>query len=242
MCLCITDTEIKDIMDKMNAAEEKVGDFNHFLFAEQYDDEVVTDTLECLVDYCNAKESFHGISKFCLLFYEYPDFIIKLPLRGVIEYEYDDEDEVWNQSYTLYYHQAPTDSGWDYCAAEEDIYKEAYDLDIEQVFAETMCIGHTKTGYPVYVSERIEQCGTCVDDERMQIIRSYTQDLDFYTRCSSNVVGQLFGSYPIDIAMKVIEFLRNHNIDNDMHYDNYYHNDNGQIIFVDYSDFNEDLV
>lgn len=104
--------------------------------------------------YTSCIDSALGASKFVLLPEDLENWIIKIPIRGLLteegEEDFDKTDEVLpgEQRYNK----------WDYCETEEKIYSIAKILGIENMFSETRYIGK-KDGYPIYISEKMYDIG-----------------------------------------------------------------------------------
>lgn len=241
MCLNITDAQVKDIMDRIDVAESKFGNMFDNMYLSMYTDEDSSaDNMDDFIMSIGTSSYEYGMSKVVLFFDEYEDFVVKIPVKGCIVYEYD-EDE-WIETEKHEYENAPTESkgDWDYCHAEELVYRKAVTRGVEKAFAETRCIGHTRSGYPIYASEKITSYTSNMTKKKQDRFFEFIKSAGIICgMLGKYTVSELLNSYPVMFALDVVEFLRVNDIDGDMHSSNYLYDDDGHIVFVDYSDFRD---
>lgn len=246
MGVSLNKDQMADIVSRISKAEFKVGDLYYVAYVDVYDGEEDADNIYDIVNACGADGYDLGMSKICMYFDDYPDIVVKLPIRGATCYEEDPESDTleWIENDTIDYSHAVVENGttWDYCAAEEFIYNKAVVLGISPMFAQTMRIGTTEGGYPVYASEKIDDCPSKLTKPQFDKCLRYVRDAKFKTCLGNSLVANMVASYPIMMVMEAVEFMRRYNVDTDMHEGNYRFNENGDVVLIDYSDFNDSIV
>lgn len=229
------------IVSMVSDAERAMGaDLGNEFYIGVRDGETCDDNFSDMASKIGADWYATGMSKVCLFFNDYPDIVVKIPIHGYVTYYDDDEDCEYGDAYDYCGAKVGDSHTWDYCAAEEFIYKEAEKAGIEDMFAETEFIGETDSGYPVYASKRISDKPKCVvrkdRDKTFEYIKKNDIRCGLLGRC---LVADMLEAYPASMVLDAIGFMRKFDIDGDMHCGNYMHDDNGNVVFVDYSDFRD---
>lgn len=183
----------------------------------------------------------YGCSK-AVLFYPYlDDYVIKIPFCGI----YTDDNRYENFLYAM----KGIDGGknWDYCAAEEFLYKKACAVGLGDLFCGTRYLCDIDN-FPIYISEKSD-CAIDEDEtphnssvEGMEYIQSKRRQRD--VKCiyhpgdmEDNTIGIFYDSWGAEIIDKFLDFLVDNHI-RDCHNGNVAFRD-GKIRVIDYSSFNK---
>ena len=195
-------------------------------------------------------EIAHGVSKIVLVPNE-GDYVIKIPFNGCYETIWDEEEdeeveseEIWREFYN-----APENCGWDYCAAEVEVYERAVELGVECFFAKTEFLCFTNNWYPIYIQEKVKT-RYAFAKELIQPSEKSLKDYDEkykkgFGDCGvlrdNNWVALSIDKYGIEIVKKFVDFLHYDMpfINCDMHSENYGFRLDKTPCLIDFSDWCE---
>jgi hypothetical protein len=172
-----------------------------------------------------------GASKFVLFLNEKE--VIKIPFNGSFYYkDKEDEDEagfVFDPYYTE-----------DYCEVEAHVYSDAVDAEVEQFFAETKFLGISKSGTPIYISERLATVFSSCD--RVAIESSCSEDSlkkahDIDSYLPSDFIAACIEHYGLEATIRFNKFIDEEGI-SDLHSGNFGFRADGSPALLDYSSFN----
>lgn len=216
-------------------------DFSNLLW---YSDE---DDMEDLFDYLYTKLPYvdqfvHGASKLVAFLYGEPDWVLKFPLQGNAtfvkndsgEYEADIENE-----YIYAWGQDSDYKDYDYCAAELVVY-ETLPKDCRKLVTSIQEVG--KIGYVhAYVSNRVSRniytFGKPSEDStakaREKVRSDERYDID------ERFLANFYDAYGEELSNKLFDNLASLGYGRDMHSRNFGKSKDGNIICLDYADFND---
>lgn len=216
-------------------------DFSNLLW---YSDE---DDMEDLFDYLYTKLPYvdqfvHGASKLVAFLYGEPDWVLKFPLQGNAtfvkndsgEYEADIENE-----YIYAWGQDSDYEDYDYCAAELVVY-ETLPKDCRKLVTSIQEVG--KIGYVhAYVSNRVSRniytFGKPSEDStakaREKVRSDERYDID------ERFLANFYDAYGEELSNKLFDNLASLGYGRDMHSRNFGKSKDGNIICLDYADFND---
>lgn len=189
-----------------------------------------------------------GASKLVLL--TKGDFVIKIPFVGITDDDYPEETSYFFMAYSATDGQT---SEWDYCEAEDFIYKEAKKSHLENFFAPTIKVTEI-AGHPIYIQKKvtsfIEKCESegSIDtlgktgkavyyNNTNKIMHKYSGKHNHYSFIDTPVawLTDMRKKCGNQVFVKLINFIEKLGIE-DLHSDNIgYIND--QPVFFDYSSF-----
>lgn len=167
------------------------------------------------------------------------DYVVKIPFCGCWCYPYNEDTDSHDydadmvfESFTRYQ---------DYCGRSMDIFNAADYCGVGDAFAETIFLGNCKSGYPIYLQEKIT--ATLVEDviertpskDSLQKVNS----MDPYSRGEfpRNWLAIAIDNYGEQFVKKLIEFCDN-NVE-DLHYGNIGFRKNGTAVIIDYAGYYE---
>lgn len=216
-------------------------DFSNLLW---YSDE---DDMEDLFDYLYTKLPYvdqfvHGASKLVAFLYGEPDWVLKFPLQGNAtfvkndsgEYEADIENE-----YIYAWGQDSDYEDYDYCAVELEVY-ETLPKDCRKLVTSIQEVG--KIGYVhAYVSNRVSRniytFGKPSEDStakaREKVRSDERYDID------ERFLANFYDAYGEELSNKLFDNLAFLGYGRDMHSRNFGKSKDGNIICLDYADFND---
>lgn len=217
----MTDNEIIKCLEKCDFCE---------LCSSNYEDNILYYLNEAGCSY----QSFYGGTKLVLLFNQ-TDFVIKIPFEGELDYDYDDEEEIFRPFYA-------EGNGWDYCAMEEDEYQRACEFGIEQCFAKTSYFC-TIDGHPIYKQPYVRMYS--IHQEGSTHSEADSREAERRYKESDGVSGGLPSEWMADVVSyfggetfsKLLKFLSRSDI-NDLHSGNVGYLNNAPVL-VDYSGYFE---
>lgn len=173
-----------------------------------------------------------GASKLVLLLEDQP-FVVKIPLRGT--YEEEDERE--------YKH--------DYCKIESNLYREAIDAGIDDMFAGTYYVGDFSGEYdsiPVYISERAEfeysfsvSNHSPIHPHPSKAGIEYEEGKDEVTENpfdEDGILAEFYTQYGNDKTEALLRFIKDFLI-SDLHGENIAYDKSNRLKLIDYSGFFE---
>lgn len=192
-------------------------------------------------EYCCSYNT--GISK-CVIIPEEFNYVIKIPYTGY----YDEEEEVVNFNEDAFYHPffCYGDFIWDSCAYEEDLYNKAKELGFKLFFLPIKKVGEWKK-YPIYIQPK---ANSLWHENRNSYKKLEKPSKEIKTRLSnskikiqSDSVARWFEEVLVNTTEekfdKFLEFLKNKEIDKDLHEGNVGHY-MGIPVIIDYAGFTED--
>lgn len=121
---------------------KKYCDFNH----ELYEDNIVRTIVQPLQNNCKEYESYETGATKLVLYFKDCDFVIKIPFSC-----YTEEDSL--KELTNAYSFNEDKNEWDYCKAENFIYKEAENKDLSRIFLKNERIGIIGK-FPIYAQKK----------------------------------------------------------------------------------------
>ena len=237
----------KDILDNILFNLEDSNFFENNTIFSATDEDVFGEEVEDWEDHMYYWRS--GASKFVILLDDIEDFdlVVKIPFAGR-------NQEIWNREKKCYENQdfcyfecaADGKDGWDYCAAEYNIYKAAEAEGLNACFA-AVDVLKTKLKYPVYMQEKAVSFSDYYYDEESE---HYSEDESKYTdeqldstreKCRENKINSFntlwltdfIQYYGADMFVKFSQFIRAKNI-NDLHGGNIGYIGNRPVL-IDYS-------
>lgn len=183
-----------------------------------------------LVPKLEADWEEHGCTKIVFAFYEYPQYVVKIPFKGVRRVDYEgpsSEDWLSEARYSA-----------DYCQLEADLYLDAMRDGIQSVFAEVRFL--TKiSDIPIYVAERCNGFSS-VDSDVSEQSRTISSEIIHSKSDSLGDIGQFLGEiveqYGEDFAKKVVHFTDEYDID-DIHEGNVGWSKDEKFKLIDYSNY-----
>jgi hypothetical protein len=216
-----------------------IGNFYDNLWDYDSDSEELTDrtcyeNYQEIADFVGAEDYKNGASKLVLFFNEFPQYIIKIPLFGCAEVDYDDylDEDVTVSPDNLDY----IEYGKNYCEEEAYIYKKAKAKGIEEFFAKTEFLT-TIEGIDIYYSKKVVRASKYeLQREKLDEAKSlrdcYEVDL------ASSYIAQMLVYASVDKIKVLLSFICEHSIW-DLIGDNVFIDKDGHVQLVDYSSFDE---
>ena len=218
---------------------------NHTVFSST-DEDVFGEEVEDWEDHMYYWRS--GASKFVILLDEENfDLVIKIPFMGRSEETWNYDKQCYEGKEFFYFEGAADgNDGWDYCAAEYNLYKNAEAQGLSDCFA-AVDVLETNLKYPVYMQEKAVSFSDYYYDEESD---HYSEDESKYTdeqlnstkeKCKENKISNFnnlwltdfIQYYGVDIFIKFSQFIRENNI-NDLHDGNIGYIGNRPVL-IDYS-------
>lgn len=237
----------KNILDDILFNLEDSDFFENNTVFSATDEDVFGEEVEDWEDHTYYWRS--GASKFVILVDDIEDFdlVVKIPFAGR-------NDDVWDYEKKCYidkgfcYFEGAADgkAGWDYCAAEYNIYKAAEEEGLGACFA-AVDILETRLKYPVYMQEKAVAFDAYYYDEEgyrsSDYESKYTEEQLDSTRekCKENKIRNFnnlwltdfIQYYGADIFAKFSRFIREKDV-NDLHDGNIGYIGNRPVL-IDYS-------
>lgn len=164
------------------------------------------------------------------------DFVIKIPFYGKGYYE-EAYEKPQLKGIEEFGNSFCNEEPWNYCAAEEQVYRAAYEKDLEYFFCGTqyICsIGDIK----FYASEKMDE-EFFYDYSKKPSEESYNKAYfsPYYVDMNDNCAAMLFEQNDKEEVYKLQQFLRSWNL-NDFHCGNFGYINN-HLRIIDYSGFFE---
>ena len=229
--------EKSELIDFVKHRFKGIGKFYNNLWDYDLETEEVTDrtryqNYQEIADFVGAEDYKNGASKLVLFFNEFPQYIIKIPLFGCVEIDYDDYLSVTVSPDNLDY----IEYGKNYCEEEAYIYKKAKAKGIEEFFAKTEFL-ITIEGIDIYYSKKVVRASKYELqreklDEAKSLRDSYEVDL------ASSYIAQMLVYVSIDKIKDLLSFIYEYSIW-DLIGDNVFIDKDGHVQLVDYSSFDE---
>ena len=165
------------------------------------------------------------------------NFVIKIPFQGFIGECYNHDKECWEDEFVSYDNAYYSDSGWDYCLSEVEIYMRAIEAGVQQIFAKTDFIT-TVDGHPIYIQEKAEifnQRDHFHSREQLRKTREKTKN--YYCEANEDWLTDVLEYYGEDIFLDFLRFVDDLQI-TDLHSGNLGYIDKRPVI-TDYSGYHE---
>lgn len=206
--------------------------WDYDLETEEVTDRTCYENYQEIADFVGAEDYKNGASKLVLFFNEFPQYIIKIPLFGCVEIDYDDYLSVTVSPDNLDY----IEYGKNYCEEEAYIYKKAKAKGIEEFFAKTEFL-ITIEGIDIYYSKKVVRASKYELqreklDEAKSLRNCYEVDL------ASSYIAQMLVYVSIDKIKDLLSFIYEYSIW-DLIGDNVFIDKDGHVQLVDYSSFDE---
>ena len=217
------------IEDRFSRLDEEVLDRICWRWEDDYYEDEWENAYWDLVPKLNADWEEHGCTKIVFAFYEYPQYVVKIPFKGVRRVDYECPDtEAW-LSEARY--------SEDYCRLEEDLYLDAGREGIQDVFAEVRFL--TKiVDTPIYVAERCDGFSS-VDSDVSERSRSISSEIIHNSGSLGDIaqfLGEVVEQYGEDFATKLVQFTEDYKID-DIHEGNVGWSKDEKFKLIDYSNY-----
>ena len=208
--------------------------WDYDLDSEEVTDRTCHQNYQEIADFVGAEDYKNGASKLVLFFNEFPQYIIKIPLFGCAEVDYDgylDEDGTVSPDKLTYIEYEKN-----YCEEEAHIYKKAKAKGIEEFFAKTEFL-ITIEGIDIYYSEKVIRAFEYKHqkekvDEARSLRNCYDVDLP------SSYIAQMLVYTSVSKIKVLLSFIREYSIW-DLTGDNVFIDKDGYVQLVDYSSFDE---
>ena len=182
----------------------------------------------------NGYEKETGATK-CVVMPRNCPYVIKMPIKGALSYDYNEETEEDEVTYREYRH-SNSDPRWNYCEAEALTYELAEEYGVERFFAKTFYWKMTEGDYPLYLQEKVQtwHCGAPSQRSSVLACNYYEQGI-----IEDEVwIAFFIDWYGIINLEKLIDFLAEEGI-NDLCDRNLGYRKNGAPVIFDYSGYNE---
>ena len=215
-----------------------------FFYEYEYSDESDDTYYKVLSKLVDSTWCEYGCTKLVMNFKEFPEVVFKIPFFGVRDV--NDGSEIINE--TDYFGAVKRglnkDAAWDYCSLEEELYNQAKEWGLDDIFTETAflcCIN----GVNIYVSplceidcfdclysEPYEENATPEQKETSKQLLSYMNDKSM----TDSALLVLSAQYGEDAVCDFIDFINYYDI-GDFHSANMGFTESGQFKIFDYGDF-----
>lgn len=187
-----------------------------------------------------------GVTKMVFFFDEFPDYVIKIPFRGMScqdeDYEIYDKQDFYGADARF---KEKNIHSWDYCETEARYYKLAIKENVSEFFAGTFFLGMIQD-YPIYYSERVERSledllwdnDTLFADNQSSEIASELCEKYGYdvteTKSFEEAVGYMVEEYGKEKVDNFLNFIKSNDIV-DLHSGNFGIHFDGSVKVIDYS-------
>lgn len=206
--------------------------------SEEVIDRTCPENYKEIADFVGAEDYKNGASKLVLFFNELPQYVIKIPLFGYTEVDYDDILVPYlNEGVTV----SPDELSYieyekNYCEEEARIYREAKARGLEEFFAKTEFLT-TIEGIDIYYSKKVldafeHQYQKETLDKAISLRTKHRVEL------SSSYIAQMLLYVSIDKIEILLSFINEYAIW-DLTDDNVFVDKDGHVQLVDYSSFDE---
>ena len=231
---------------------ESFYEFHHNLDCDERIDFYYEDAIDELNQFADVQWLDNGMTKFVFSFKDIPNYVVKIPFLKVYEYGNESNEEDMEFEYSganvktlncLFGNK----KGNDYCKLEQDLYFASFAYGLEYMFAGTFLSFAVDGKYPIYISKKAKiyeyediYSGKKYDDCIVNSVKTidkkykgkYLGGLSDEIKC---MVCEHWGFEKLD---KLLEFIDTFKM-NDFHPANFGQNEDGKIILVDYSGFEE---
>lgn len=224
-------------------------EFHHEIDETERLSEYYEDAIDELYQSADVRWIDNGMTKFVFSFQDIPNYVVKIPFLKVHEYGKDYGEEDMEFAYDGAKVEAlnclfGNKEGNDYCKLEQDLYFASFAYGLEDMFAGTFLSFTVDDTYPIYISKKAKvydyndiYSGKKYDDRIVNSVKTLDKkykgkyiDLPDEIKC---MVCEHWGSEKLD---KLLEFINTFKM-NDFHPGNFGQNEDGKIIFIDYSGF-----
>ena len=231
--------EKSELIDFVKHCFKGIEMFYDNLWSYDDDSEELTDrtcyqNYQEIADFVGAEDYKNGASKLVLFFNEFPQYIIKIPLFGCAEVDYDDyldEDATVSPDKLAYIEYEKN-----YCEEEAHIYKKAKAKGIEEFFAKTEFLT-TIEGIDIYYSKKVVRASKYeLQREKLdeaKFLRNY-----YEVDLASSYIAQMLVYASVDKIKDLLSFIYEYSIW-DLIDDNVFIDKDGHVQLVDYSSFDE---
>lgn len=242
----------KYIQDKFKVLSKEDMLYYSTYWYDEYED-TFFDAYSSLKELCfNINWIDCGVSKLVISFNDNPDYVFKIPFRGAIQINSEEENPSDFIDYSLddlgvfYKHAGENINGydnprWNYCAVEDYLYKEAKKRNLNSAFAETVQIIDIH-GIPVYASENIPiKFGVSQRKQSEKLFNELRKSVtnitrDEYSNMLNLIMANVITKQNEYTATKLCDFIRQFKI-SDLHSGNVHFDQNNNIRIIDYSSF-----
>ena len=176
------------------------------------------------------------------------NYVLKVPFSGYwrVTSEVDEDDMYYDGTGEFVsYENSRSESCWNYCETEEEIYTDAVKFGIAHFFAATEFYGYTPTKYPVYIQSRV----TPYFDYRKNHSKEYTKEELTYatnvlevsrrhTGLSAKWIADAIAAFGEESVLDLLSFIDLRDI-TDLHMSNYGYTLDGKPIIFDYAGWHE---
>lgn len=221
--------------------------------------ECIADMDDCIIeaaykliadDMYDVTAWYVGMSKFVFELGSVPNRVFKIPFDGeIMGFDWNEDMPGGLLDYvsslgTSQYENANNGGDYstvwrnDYCSAEEYVYLKAQDRHLEDMFARTRFLGHSR-GLRIYVSDKAESLydsfddGDKASDNSKEIAKRYGK----YDGLGEEANAIIVENYGEGSLANLIEFLDDYQV-YDLHDGNLGYK-NGKLVLIDYSSFRE---
>lgn len=220
-------------------------DLENYMWSWEDSEELAEEDYFWLQDHIGAESYAYGVSKL-VLFSKNKDIVYKIPFQGCKSMVYDEDDEETEEyDITLYdgannefLNEEENPRSWDYCSIESQLYDEAVEFGINQMFAETRPLT-TVNGYPIYVAERCKKNKSLREKDfpENSIIQSKKLLKNIYTSLPIVYLAQFIKDWGYDKSLEMLNFIKTYSV-HDLHSGNIGLNKDNKVVLIDYSDYN----
>ena len=215
---------LKDRIDELTSDE---ADQLCWRYEDDYNECEIEGWHQDIVDKLGCSRYDLGCSKIVLFFDEYPDIVVKIPFDGIRDVDYEKDFEVTNERHFIH----------NYCEEELDIWYEAIEANVEEVFAEEAYIGQYRN-ISLYAAECCAMNYWYAVDEPSEDSKAKAKKITdgIYSEVNE-YIPTIIEQHGEEFAEKVFKFIEEFEID-DLHDGNVGFK-NGLFKFVDYSSYDD---
>ena len=188
-----------------------------------------------------------GASKTVLVSERY-NYVLKIPFSGYWRVTSEiDEDAMYYDGTDefVFYENSRSESCWNYCETEEEVYADAVKFGVAHFFAATEFYGYTPTKYPVYIQPRV----ISYFDHKYEHSREHTKEELLYATnilqssrihigLSPEWIAEAIAAFGEESVLDLISFIDLRGI-TDLHTSNYGYTLDGKPIIFDYAGWHE---
>ena len=237
------------LVDKLMMIKESLDIPNEFGADLDNDDYYQVDEICNKVLYENNMQDFYysvGASKVVFVS-ERNDYVLKIPFSGYWHYiEEVNEDGLYDgRDEFVSYQNSRSESCWNYCETEEEVYTDAVKFGVAHFFAATELYGYTPTKYPVYIQPRVISYFNYENNhsrERTEEELTYATNILQGSRrrigLSTEWIADAIVAFGEESVLNLISFIDFIDI-TDLHRSNYGYTLDGKPIIFDYAGWHE---
>lgn len=237
------------LVDKLMMIKESLDIPNEFGADLDNDDYYQVDEICSRVLDENDMQDFYyrvGASKVVFVS-ERNDYVLKVPFSGYWHFieEVDEDGLLEEREEFVGYKSSRSESCWDYCETEEEVYADAVELGVAHFFAATKLYGYTPTKHPVYIQPRV----ISYFDYGYDHSREYTKEELTYatnilqssskrTGLSVEWIADAIAAFGEESVCDLLSFIDLRDI-TDLHTSNYGYTLDGKPVIFDYAGWHE---